>query len=236
MVGSEDAGEYALRMESLRVFGMNEACYVQPSKDNIEDDLEGHENVVVYTKDTDDDGELEDVTYQEAYESSFAYALFEAEDDLKDTQAKIDAADDLKALSAELKAAKAAFEKSIDEQYTEAFGELETALAAANTDLAAKQDALDEQEAKFNDIDVEIAKLQAQIAAENELLYTLQTAAWKYLNITWPTESSTDGEGKPVKPQTDWSKENGIYEPEEFAKDLQEAIELQKLVVCFGTG
>ena len=215
----------ALTKMSRQVFGVDEPRWAPASKDYILGQLEAKKEEL--GKDSPAYAQ-----YKAMYEASYAAAWFEAEDEVTELQAKIDASKDLQALHDELVAAQAAFKKSIDEQYTANFGELETALAAANTDLAAKQDALDEQEAKFNDIDVAIAKLQAQIAAENELLYTLQTAAWKYLNITWPTESSTDGEGKPVTPETDWSEENGIYEPEEFAEDLQEAIELQKLVVA----
>lgn len=227
----ETNGVNALRMESLRVFGMNEACYVQPSQKNIEDDIEkqGADKVLYYV-DEDGDGNLETpVTYQEAYESSFAYALFEAEESLKATQDKIDAADDLKALSAELVAAKAALEKSIDEQYKAAFGELETAMATASDDLAKKQEALEAEDAKFNAIDVEIAKLQAQIKAENELLETLQKAAWQYLNITWPENGMVEAGDQGA---VSWDEPSGNYKPDEFAKQLQKAIDYQKLVVA----
>ena len=234
-IGNEEAGVYALRMESLEVFGMNQACYVQPSRDNIEDDIaEQGADKPLYYKDVDGDGYNETlVTYQMAYEASFAYALFKAEDALKVTQQKIDAADDLKALSAELVAAKEALKKSIDEQYTAAFGELETAVTTADADLAKKQEALDAEDAKFNAIDVEIAKLQAQIKAENELLETLQLAAWKYLGITWPEEGTQKpGNLDPVT-MPDYSDPSGLkYDPECFAEQLQNAIEYQKLVVA----
>ena len=201
----------ALTKMSRQVFGVDEPRWAPASKDYILGQLEAKKEEL--GKDSPAYAQ-----YKAMYEASYAAAWFESKD--------------LQALHDELVAAQAAFKKSIDEQYTANFGELETALAAANTDLAAKQDALDEQEAKFNDIEVAIAKLQAQIAAEKELLHTLQSAAWKYLNITWPTENSTDGEGNVYSPDNEWSNENGIYEPEEFAKDLQEAIELQKLVVA----
>ena len=227
----EKNGENALRMESLGVFGMYQACYVEPSQKNIEDDIaEQGANKQLYQVDTDGDGILDTwVTYQKAYESSFAYALFEAEESLKATQDKIDAADDLKALSAELVAAKAALEKSIDEQYKAAFGELETAMATASDDLAKKQDALDAEDAKFNTIDVEIAKLQAQIKAENELLETLQKAAWQYLNITWPEDGMVEAGDQGA---VSWAEPSGNYKPDEFVKQLQKAIDYQKLVVA----
>ena len=144
-------------------------------------------------------------------------------------QNQIDASDDLAALQKELVAAQAAFKKSVEDQYAANFGELEAAVAAANTDLAEKQKALDAEDAKFHDMDVAIAKLQAQIDAEKALLETLQKAAWKYLNITWPEDNSTveGNEGNIT-----YNEPSGNYDPEQFAKDLQEAIEFQKLVVA----
>ena len=205
----------ALLAKSKEVFGIDEVRWTEPSRETIEDAL------AAKLEEAGDDVTNPDyVAYKNMYDKSYAGFKFKADDAVKNLQDRIDASDDLKALYEELVAAQAAFKKSIDDQYTANFGELETALAAANTDLAAKQDALDEQEAKFNDIDVAIAKLQAQIAAENELLETLQSAAWKYLNITWPGSIPT------------WTEENKLYDPEKFAEDLQNAIEAQKLEVA----
>ena len=203
----------ALTKMSRQVFGVDEPRWAPASKDYILGQLEAKKEEL--GKDSPAYAQ-----YKAMYEASYAAAWFEAEDEVTELQAKIDASKDLQALHDELVAAQAAFKKSIDDQYTANFGELETALAAANTDLAAKQDALDEQEAKFNDIDVAIAKLQAQINAENELLETLQSAAWKYLNITWPGSIPT------------WTESNELYDPEKFAEDLQNAIEAQKLEVA----
>ena len=209
-----NAGENALLAESKRVFGMDEARYVEPSRETIEAALEAHQG---------------DAAYIAMYNASFAAKSFAADDKVAGLQNQIDASDDLDALHKELVAAQAAFKKSVEDQYAANFGELEAAVAAANTDLAEKQKALDAEDAKFHDMDVAIAKLQAQIDAEKALLETLQKAAWKYLNITWPEDNSTveGNEGNIT-----YKEPSGNYDPEQFAKDLQEAIEFQKLVVA----
>ena len=209
-----NAGHDALVAESKRVFGMDEARFVEPSRETIEAALAEHEG---------------DAAYEAMYEASFAAKSFAADDIVAGLQNQIDASDDLAALQKELVAAQAAFKKSVEDQYAANFGELEAAVAAANTDLAEKQKALDAEDAKFHDMDVAIAKLQAQIDAEKALLETLQKAAWKYLNITWPEDNSTveGNEGNIT-----YKEPSGNYDPEQFAKDLQEAIEFQKLVVA----
>ena len=209
-----NAGHDALVAESKRVFGMDEARFVEPSRETIEAALAEHEG---------------DAAYEAMYEASFAAKSFAADDIVAGLQNQIDASDDLAALQKELVAAQAAFKKSVEDQYAANFGELEAAVAAANTDLAEKQKALDAEDAKFHDMDVAIAKLQAQIDAEKALLETLQKAAWKYLNITWPEDNSTveGNEGNIT-----YNEPSGNYDPEQFAKDLQEAIEFQKLVVA----
>ena len=211
----------ALLAKSEEVFGISEIRYSEPSRDYIEDeylaDLTGGLEP--------GSDEYENHAAVKKYRASYAGVYYTAKDDVAHWQSRIDASDDLKALSAELVAAKAAFKKSIDEQYTAYFGEMEKAVETADADLTKKQEALDVEEAKYADIDVAIAKLQAQIAAEKDLLYTLQTAAWKYLNITWPTE---DGETI----DDVWTEENKLYDPEKFAEDLQKAIQTQKLVVA----
>ena len=218
---TDGAGEKALSDMSIRVFGIDEARYTEPSRETIEADVkEKGDNIVGIDSETN-----RPITYEARYKGSFAGQLFAANDVVEGYQNQIDASDDLEALQKELEAALAAFEKTINDQYTANFGALETAITDANADLAKKQEALDEQEAKYTDIEVAIAKLQAQIAAENELLNTLQSAAWKYLNITWPTE---DGETI----DNVWTDQNKLYDPEKFAEDLQKAIEYQKLVVA----
>lgn len=218
---TDGAGEKALSAMSIRVFGIDEARYTEPSRETIEADVEENKDKPVGV-----DNEGQTITYEERYKDSFAGQLFAANDVVEGYQNQIDASDDLEALQKELEAALAAFEKTINDQYTANFGALETAITDANADLAKKQETLDEQEAKYTDIEVAIAKLQAQIAAEKDLLYTLQSAAWKYLNITWPT--TEDGETI----DNVWTDENKLYDPEKFAEDLQKAIQAQKLVVA----
>ena len=204
---TEGAGKAALIAESLKVFGLNEERYVAPSKETLKTKYEEAK------KDKDN-------AFIAQFEASFAGKAILADNVVEGLQNQIDASDDLKALKEELVAAQAAFKKSVEDQYAANFGDLEAAVTTATTDLADKQKALDAENAKFHELDVEIAKLQAQIDAENELLETLQSAAWKYLNITWPGSIPT------------WTEENKLYDPEKFAEDLQNAIEAQKLEVA----
>ena len=135
----------------------------------------------------------------------------------------------MKALKEELVAAQSAFKKSVEDQYAANFGDLEAAVTTATTDLADKQKALDAENAKFHELDVEIAKLQAQIDATEDLKLTLQENAWKYLGITWP-ETSVVNTGDYYQL---WIEPSDMpYDPEEFAKLLQEAINHQKLIVA----
>ena len=224
-----DAGKDALIAKSITVFGIAQERYAEPSRAEIEKDVKKHADDVVGT----DSETGKDITYQDRYEASFAGQLFAANDAVEGYQNQIDASDDLQALHDELVAARDAFKKSIDEQYAANFGDMEAAIDAAEKDLEEKQAALDEEDAKFNDIDIEIAKLQAQIKAENELLETLQLAAWKYLGITWPEEGTQKPGNLDSVTMPDYSDPSGLkYDPECFAEQLQNAIEYQKLVVA----
>lgn len=211
---TEGAGEDALLAESQRVFGMNEVRYVAPDRETIEAALKENEN---------------NADYVAMYEKSLAAQSFAADDLVEGYQDRIDASADLDALQKELETAKEAFVKSINDQYTANFSTLEATVTTATTDLADKQKALDAENAKFHELDVEIAKLQAQIDATEDLKLTLQENAWKYLGITWP-ETSVVNTGDYYQL---WIEPSDMpYDPEEFAKLLQEAINHQKLIVA----
>ena len=211
----------ALLAKSEDVFGISEIRYSEPSRDYIEDEYLA--NLTGGLEPGSD--EYEALPVVKMYRESYAGVYYTAKDDVAHWQSRIDASDDLKALSAELVAAKAAFKKSIDEQYTAYFGEMEKAVETADADLTKKQEALDVEEAKYADIDVAIAKLQAQIDAEKVLLNTLQKTAWQYLNITWP-------EGEENWAPEGFDKDDGLYDPEKFTEALQAAIEEQKMNVA----
>ena len=209
-----NAGHDALVAESKKVFGMDEARFVEPSRETIEAALAEHEG---------------DATYEAMYEASFAAKSFAADDKVAGLQNQIDASDDLDALHKELVAAQAAFKKSVEDQYAANFGELETAVTDATKDLAEKQKALDAEDAKHEDIEVEIAKLQAQINASEDLKDVLAEAAWEYLGITWPADTTEPTPGADEK----YTQPSGnAYDPTQFAEDLQKAINQQKLVVA----
>ena len=219
-----DAGNNALLAESKRVFGINEARYAAPSRETIEAALA--ENTKGLTPGT---PAYENNEYVRMYKASFAAKAFAADDKVAGLQNQIDASDDLNVLHTELVAAQAAFKKSVEDQYAANFGELEAAVTAATTDLAQKQEALDAEDAKHEDIEVEIAKLNAQINATEKLKKVLAEAAWNHLGINWPesTDSPTPGaDEKYTQPS------GNEYNPNDFAKDLQEAINQQKLVVA----
>ena len=209
-----NAGHNALVAESKKVFGMDEARFVEPSRETIEAALAEHEG---------------DAAYEAMYEASFAAKSFAADDKVAGLQNQIDASDDLDALHKELVAAQAAFKKSVEDQYAANFGELETAVTDATKDLAEKQKALDAEDAKHEDIEVEIAKLQAQINASEDLKDVLAEAAWEYLGITWPASTTEPTPGADEK----YTQPSGnAYDPTQFAEDLQKAINQQKLVVA----
>ena len=213
---TEGAGKAALIAESLKVFGLNEERYVAPSKETLKTKYEEAK------KDKDN-------AFIAQFEASFAGKAILADNVVEGLQNQIDASDDLKALKEELVAAQAAFKKSVEDQYAANFGDLEAAVTTATTDLADKQKALDAENAKFHELDVEIAKLQAQIDATEDLKLTLQENAWKYLGITWP-ETSVVNTGDYYQL---WIEPSDMpYDPEEFAKLLQEAINHQKLIVA----
>ena len=182
---------------SNAAFGMNELRYIVPSRDEVEAA-----------------GPL-------ATNTSAIANLFRAQDAVKGLQDQIDAADDLKALSAELTADKAAFEKAIADQYTENFSEMEAAIATAQKNFDDTDKVLQAEKDKFSDLNIEIAKLEAQVAAKESLEETLKTIAWNNLGIEFPDQQYNPDYTKPTK-----------YDPETFADDLAEAIKEQELAVA----
>lgn len=186
---------------SDQAFGMGEIRYIEPERADLEDA----------------NGDIP------AGNTSAAAKLYRAQDAVKGLQDQIDAADDLKTLKDELTADKAAFVKSVEEQYTKNFGELETAVATAQAEYDKTNEALEAEKAKFSDLTIEIAKLEAQVVAKKSLEETLKEAAWNNLGIEWPDDSN------PQNP--DYSKPS-TYDPESFADDLAEAVKEQELVVA----
>lgn len=178
-------------------FGMNEARYIVPSRAEVEAA-----------------GAL-------ATNTSAIANLFRAQDAVKGLQDQIDAADDLKALSAELTADKAAFEKAIADQYTKNFSEMEAAIATAQKNFDDTDKVLQAEKDKFSNLTIEVAKLEAQVAAKESLEGTLKTIAWNNLGIEFPDEQYNPDYTKPTK-----------YDPETFAEDLAEAIKEQELAVA----
>ena len=212
---NEAKASVALQAESKTVFGIDEALYLS-AEDATREWVEGK-----WGKTTADVTEATDKTIYDSY----VYKMYSQEDLVEGYQNQIDASAELDDLLKELQDAKAAFEKTINDQYTANFGELETDLATANEDLAEKYEALEAENNKHQDIKVAMAELEAQIDAEEELAKVLREAAWTYLGITWPENGSAND-------QQYTQPGDGEYDPEEFAKHLQKAIEYQKLVVA----
>ena len=235
----EAKAEVALREESAAVFGIDETIML-PNADADDDtrtwvEQKYAELVEAGQENANTSIQKADGTYytvKELYEASYAYNMYEAEDLVEGYQNQIDASAELDDLLKELQDAKAAFEKTINDQYTANFGELETDLATANEDLAEKYEALEVENNKHQDIKVAMAELKAQIDAEEELAKVLREAAWTYLGITWPESGSASTSDSDNDLQYTQPSEYGEYNPEEFAKYLQEAIEYQKLVVA----
>lgn len=139
-------------------------------------------------------------------------ALFDAKANVKKQENIIASEPDLKKFKEQLEADYNALTATIQKEYAEAFSKETAAVEAAEKALEKAKLALAAEEAKFDDINVEIAKLQAQSIAQGKIKDQLIDAVKAHLGIEWPIGSTAPGN----------------YDTKAFVKALETAVEKQK--------
>lgn len=154
--------------------------------------------------------------------TSKGYLWYVKKDDVKKQEDIIAAEPELKKLQAQLEADYKALIEGIQKEYDDAFSKETAAVEKAEEALEAAQKVWTAEKAKFNDIEVEIAKLQAQANAQGEVKGQLIEAALEHLGIEWPKDES----GNSNKPDKD------KYDTKSFVKALEAAVQTQKEAVA----
>ena len=109
-------------------------------------------------------------------------ALYQAAIDAREEQeAIISANDDLKALQTEIQTAYNAAKADLTAQYNEVFAAELKAIADATTAHKAAEAALAEADKQFDELDVEIGQLSAQVSGKNSVASTLEEYVNTYL-------------------------------------------------------
>ena len=193
------ANRNALQQISYDTFGYAEECWAEPTKETI----------------------MEKVTNS----SAPAYVYYDLDNQVIAQENIVSAEEDLKAFKAVIQKAYDDFIAQVKADYNDAFGELETALAAAET---ANDTAIAELEKASDAVDkiaIEVATLNTQISELKNVEETLKGLVWTYLDgdKLFPDSDQNDGYDKP-SPST--------YDPETFAEMLAKAIAQQQEVVA----
>ena len=155
--------------------------------------------------------------------SAPAYVYYDLDNQVIAQENIVSAEEDLKAFKAVIQKAYDDFIAQVKADYNDAFGELETALAAAET---ANDTAIAELEKASDAVDkiaIEVATLNTQISELKKVKETLTDLVWAYLDgdKLFPNDDLNVGYDKP---QT--------YDPETFAEMLAKAIAQQQEVVA----
>ena len=190
-------GYNTLEQISYDTFGYAEECWAEPTKETI---MENKTNL-----------------------SAPAYVYYDLDNQVIAQENIVSAEEDLKAFKAVIQKAYDDFIAQVKADYNDAFGELETALAAAET---ANDTAIAELEKASDAVDkiaIEVATLNTQISELKKVEKTLTDLVWAYLDgdKLFPNSDQNDGYDKP-----------STYDPETFAEKLAKAIAQQQEVVA----
>ena len=186
-----------LEQISYDTFGYAEECWAEPTKETI---MENATNL-----------------------SAPAHVYYDLDNQVIAQENIVSAEEDLKAFKAVIQKAYDDFIAQVKADYNDAFGELETALAAAET---ANDTAIAELEKASDAVDkiaIEVATLNTQISELKNVEETLTGLVWTYLDgdKLFPNSDQNVGYDKP-----------STYDPETFAEMLAKAIAQQQEVVA----
>ena len=186
-----------LEQISYDTFGYAEECWAEPTKETI---MENATNL-----------------------SAPAHVYYDLDNQVIAQENIVSAEEDLKAFKAVIQKAYDDFIAQVKADYNDAFGELETALAAAET---ANDTAIAELEKASDAVDkiaIEVATLNTQISELKKVKETLTGLVWTYLDgdKLFPNSDQNVGYDKP-----------STYDPETFAEMLAKAIAQQQEVVA----
>ena len=189
----------ALQQISYDTFGYAEECWAEPTKETI----------------------MENATNS----SAPARVYYDLDNKVIAQENIVSAEEDLKAFKAVIQKAYDDFIAQVKADYNDAFGELETALAAAET---ANDTAIAELEKASDAVDkiaIEVATLNTQISELKNVEETLTGLVWTYLDgdKLFPDSDQNVGYEKPS---------SSTYDPETFAEMLAKAIAQQQEVVA----
>ena len=151
------------------------------------------------------------VDLEECQAPSKGYFYQQAINERKEQEAIISANDDLKALQTELQTAQNAIKADLTAQYNEVFAAELKAIDEATEANKTAQAALDEADKQFDELDIEIGELSAQVEAKNAVASTLEGYVNTYL------------------------KDNGAdfdYDPDTFEAKIAETIALKRKEVA----
>ena len=192
-------GYNTLEQISYDTFGYAEECWAEPTKETI----------------------MENATNS----SAPACVYYDLDNQVIAQENIVSAEEDLKAFKAVIQKAYDDFIAQVKADYNDAFGELETALAAAET---ANDTAIAELEKASDAVDkiaIEVATLNTQISELKKVEKTLTNLVWTYLDgdKLFPDSDQNVGYEKPS---------TSTYDPETFAEMLAKAIAQQQEVVA----
>ena len=187
----------ALQQISYDTFGYAEECWAEPTKETI----------------------MENATNS----SAPAYVYYDLDNQVIAQENIVSAEEDLKAFKAVIQKAYDDFIAQVKADYNDAFGELETALAAAETANDTAIAELEKASDAVNKIAIEVATLNTQISELKKVKETLTGLVWTYLDgdKLFPDSDQNVGYDKPF-----------TYDPETFAEMLAKAIAQQQEVVA----
>lgn len=151
-------------------------------------------------------------------------ALFDAKANVKKQENIIASEPDLKKFQEQLEADYNALTATIQKEYDEAFSKEIAAVEAAEVALKEAEAKLAAEKAKNSDIEVAIAKLQAQLEAQGKVKSQLIAAVEDFLGITWPKDETKD--------EITTDKKFEYKDTKAFVKALENAVLTQKANVA----
>lgn len=158
-----DRRETALTNISKKVFGVDEARYVEPSEEEIMT------------------GNVEP--------KAPGYVYWDAVAEREEQEAIISCNDDLIAFEEEFSKALDDFKAMVEADYAEAFKDEQAAYDTAKANYLAAKAELDKANAQFSELNAKQAELDAQIRSKQVVVDSMKDLIWKYLGITWPAGS-----------------------------------------------